>query len=196
MVPQKVTEKILEDAKKEAAEILAKHQNEASDITHDYEDRIARKKKQIEQEIEEKKKTEIMRALSQHRLELSKKLTEHKQQLIKATIDHAVKQLIEREEYLDFIKALIEKSGEKNGALLLSKNDMKRYGGEVEKFADKNELKFRITSDDKMRGGIILSKEKTRYIGSLDIILELLNDELAIVVSKELFKIQSKGKKA
>ena len=196
MSTQKVTEKILEDAKKEAEDILARHQNEASDITDDYEDRLARKKKLINQEVEEKKNTEIMRALSQHRLELNKKLTEHKQQLIKATIDHAIKQLIEREEYLDFIKALIEKSGEKNGELLLNKNDMKRYRGELEKFADKNELKFKITSDDKMKGGIILSKEKTSYIGSLDIILELLSDELAIVVSRELFQIQGKGEKA
>jgi len=196
MPTQKVTEKILEDAKREAREILAKHKTEASNIVRDYEDRLARMKEQIDQEVEEKKKIEIMRALSQHRLELNKKLTEHKQKLIKATIDHTVKQLIEHEEYLDFLKSLIKKSGEKNGKLLLSKTDAKRYQEALQKFADKNELNLKITSDDALRGGIILSREKTNHIGSLDIILELLSDELAILVSRELFQTQSKGKGA
>jgi len=189
MPTQKVTEKILQDAKGEAQEILTKYQTEASGITRDYEERMAKKKKEIEHAVEERKKIEIMRARSQHRLDLNKKLTQHKRKLIKVTIDQAVKQLIEHEEYLDFLKALIEKSGEKNGELLLSKTDAKRYGEDLKKFADKHELNLKITSDDEIRGGIILHREKMNHIGSLDIILELLSDELAIVVSKELFKI-------
>jgi len=189
MPTQRVTEKILEDAKKEAQEILAKHQTEASDIARDYEDRIAKKKREIDRELEKRKKIEIMRAVSQHRLDLKKKLTEHKQKVIKATVDQAISQLIDHENYLDFLKALIKSSGEKEGELLLNKADAKRYRDDLKQFTDKHELNLKITADDEIRGGIVVRKEKTNYIGSLDIILELLSDELAIVVSKELFKI-------
>jgi len=189
MPTQRVTEKILEDAKKEAQEILAKHQTEASNIARDYEDRIAKKKREIDQELERRKKIEIMRAVSQHGLDLKKKLTEHKQKVIKATVDQAISQLIDHENYLDFLKALIKGSGEKEGELLLNKADAKRYRDDLKQFTDKHELNLKITADDEIRGGVIVRKEKTNYIGSLDIILELLSDELAIVVSKELFKI-------
>jgi vacuolar-type H+-ATPase subunit E/Vma4 len=138
-------------------------------------------------EIEEIKKTEIMRALSQKRLDLNKKITEQKQQLITQTIDEAVSKLLGDKQYPDFLKALIKNSGEKNGELLLSKNDVKQHRGILEKYLKSEGLDLKITTDDDMKGGIIIRKEKANHIGSLDIILELLSDELAINVSKVLY---------
>ena len=187
MSTQKVTNKIIEDARREAQDILTKFKVEAASIEKELAERIAQKKKQVDTEVEEIKQTEIMRALSQKRLDLNKKLTGQKQKLISATIDKAVSKLLGHKEYLGFLKALIKNSGEKEGELLLSKNDVKQHRGVLEKYLKFEGLDLKITSDDDMKGGIIIRKEKANHIGSLSIILELLSDELAINVSKVLY---------
>ncbi len=193
MSSQKVTEKILADAKEEAKKILGSLEKEAKQISDDYAERAAQKKAQNEEEIQERIKTEIMRALSQKRLDLNKSLTEHKQELILEVIKESVNQLIARKEYVDFLKALIGSSHERQGSLLLSKDDAENYRNSLEKYIRDKNLDLTISVNDELTGGIVIEKEKTSHIGSLEIILELLSDELAIVISKELFQTQGKG---
>ncbi len=187
MSTQQVTDKILHDAKKNAQDILAEYKNEAEKIAADFAQRIEQKKQQINKEIEERKETEIMRGLSQHRLALNRKQTEYKQGLISVIIDEAVSRLNDNEEYPTFLKALIKKSDEKRGELLLSKADLKRFRGDLEKFLAREELELKIIEDDSIRGGLTIKRGTTSYIGSLDIILELLSEELAIAISKSMF---------
>ena len=187
MPTQNVTNKIIEDAKKEAKDILAKYKDDAASLDKEFAEQIAQKKQQIETEIEEIKKTEIMRALSQKRLDLNKKTTEQKQKLITITIDEAVSNLLGHKQYPDFLKALIKNSRVKEGELLLSKNDVKQYRGVLENYLKSEGLDLKITTDDGMKGGIIIRKEKSSHIGSLSIILELMSDELAINVAKVLY---------
>ena len=187
MATQEVINKILEDAKKEAEEITAQHKSEASDIAKDYAERIAQKKTVIDDQVAETKNTEIMRALSQKKLDLNKKLTQKKQELINATIAEAIEKLIEHKKYIGFLKALIKNSGETEGELLLSNIDLKRHRDELEKFIRSEKLNFKIAGANDIKGGIIIKKGKTSHIGSLNIILELLNDELAIAVSRILY---------
>lgn len=187
MSAQQVTDKILHDAKNNAQEILAEYKKEAEKIAADFHQRIEQKKQQINQEIEERKETEIMRGLSQHRLDLNRKQTEYKQNLINATIEEAVSKLNDHGEYLSFLKALIKDSGEKKGDLLLNRDDLMRYRSDLEKFLSKEELELNMAADDKIRSGLILKRGATSYIGSLDIILELLSEELAIAISKSMF---------
>jgi len=193
MSSQKVTEKILADAKEEAGQILERLENEAKQISDDYAERAAKKKAQDEEEIQERTKTEIMRALSQRRLDLNKSITGHKQKTITEVINESVAQLVARKEYADFLKALIRSSHVKEGNLMLSKNDAKKHRNELEKYIRDEGLNIKISANEELTGGIIIEKEKTRYIGSLDIILELLSEELSIVISKELFQTQGKG---
>ncbi|MDH4210486.1 MAG: hypothetical protein OEV79_03470 [candidate division WOR-3 bacterium] len=187
MSTQQVTEKILHDAENNAQEILAEYKNEAEKITTDFAQRIEQKKQQINKEVEERKETEIMRGLSQHRLALNRKQTEHKQNLIKVTIDEAISKLNDHDEYPTFLKALIKKSDEKKGELLLSKADLKKFRGDLEKFLATEEMELKVIEDDSIRGGLIIKRGTTSYIGSLDIILELLSEELAIAISKSMF---------
>jgi V/A-type H+-transporting ATPase subunit E len=187
MSTQKVIDKILEDARKEAQEIIAQHKSEANNITKNYAERIAQKKIVIDNHVAELKNKEIMRALSQKRLDLNKKLTQNKQELINVTIAEAVKKLIEHKEYVAFLKALIKNSGETEGELLLNNTDLKRHRSELEKFVRIEKLNLRIAGANDIKGGIIIKKGKINYLGSLDIIIELLSDELAIAVSKILY---------
>ena len=187
MSSQRVTDKILADAKEEAKEILAKHEDEAKHITDEYAKRIAQKKAQNEREVEETVNAEIMRSISQKRLALNKKITEHKQERINAAIKKAIGKLVEHKNYVSFLEMLIKSSGEKEGSLVLSKADAKRYRNDLEKFIQNTGANLKVTASDDLTGGVIIKKEKSSYIGSLGIILELLSDELAIAISKELF---------
>lgn len=187
MSSQKVTDKIIADAQEEAKHILAKHEEEAKHIADEYAKRIAQKKTDNEREVEETVNTEIMRSISQKRLDLNKKITQHKRERIKTAIKEAIAKLVEHEDYFAFLKMLVKNSGEKEGNLVLSKADAKRYRDKLEKYLRDNRLSLKVTVSDELGGGILIQKGKTSYIGSLDIILELLSDELAIAVSKELF---------
>jgi vacuolar-type H+-ATPase subunit E/Vma4 len=191
MSTQKVTDKILANAKGEAEKILEKYKNEAKSIADDYEKRIAEKKKQIEDEVEKIKKTEIMRALSHKKLEVNKKIIGHKRKLINDTSKTAMEHLIKNSKYVDFLTALIKNSGEKEGSLLLSRHDAKQHRKDLEKYLHQKALKFEISISDEIKGGVVIKKGKKSYIGSLDTIMELLSDEMAIAVSKILYERNS-----
>ena len=187
MSAQKVTEKIIGDAEKEARDIIKKYEDEAAQIRDNYERRIAEKKGQIEQEIEERKRTELLRALSQKRLELNKQLTVHKQKLISELIAQTTAGLAEHKDYLHFLKSLIKSSGENAGELFVSDTDFKHFGSDLEKFLSKEKSSLNLAVNNEIKSGIIIKRGKTDYIGSLDVILELLSDELAIAIAKIVY---------
>jgi vacuolar-type H+-ATPase subunit E/Vma4 len=110
MAPQKVTEKILADARKESEEILNGYKKEAAKIKHEYEDKIAAKSEQIESEVEVLKKRELLRTVSQKMLEFKKEIVAQKRKYIKNVIEEALKELPKHKEYFSFLKALMEKS--------------------------------------------------------------------------------------
>jgi len=187
MATKSVTEKILDDAKKEAKEILQKYEKEAENARKEYEAKIASKKNEIGAEAEMVKEKEILRMLSQKRMEFNRALVAQKHQFTRAVIEEALQKLPEHKGYLDFLKELIKKSGEKKGELIISKHDWQRHGSELEKFMKKEDLDYKVTQNNEITGGVLIKKEKTTHHGSLDLIRELLNDELTIAVSKALY---------
>lgn len=187
MATQKVTEKILDDANKEAKEILDKYKKEAAQIRKEYEERIGLRKQQIESDLETMKDNEILRAVSQKRMELNRAIVAEKRKYIRDIIEEALKGLSQHKGYIGFLRELITKSGEREGELIINKHDWERYGSALEKFMKKQGLNYTINTNNEIMGGILIKKEKTTYHGSLDLIRELLIDELAIAVSKELY---------
>lgn len=185
---QNITEKILEEAKKETKEITKKYQEEAKKIKEVAEAKWHLKKREIELDLEKMKKAEKVRALAREKLFLNKKLTMEKQQYINEIIRRALNDLPEHKEYLNFLKSLINKSGEKAGELLITKKDQEKYGTQLEKFMKDQGLSYRISIAESITGGIILKKEKKTYLGATDLIGELLKDELAIEISKIIYK--------
>ncbi|MGB3480575.1 MAG: hypothetical protein WBB67_15645 [bacterium] len=186
MVTQKVTEKILADAKKEAQEILAKNRTETAEIKKNYDERATLVKKRIQNDVEAAKKIEYLRLVSQKKLELNKKIVAEKGKLINDIIDEALKDLTAQKEYLSFLKALVKQSGRKDGELTISKADWNHYGSDLEKFFKNLGCQFTITTNDEISGGIMIKKDKVVHHGSLNIIRELLKDQLTIAVSKVL----------
>lgn len=186
MAKQKVTEKILADAKQEVQEILGKYRAEASEIKKSQDEQIAIQKTQIERDSEASKKIEYLRRVSQKKLQLNRKLVAERRKLIDGVIDEALKELSAHKEYLNFLKALIKKSGRKDGELIISKADWNHYGSDLEKFFKNLGCQFTITTNNEIFGGIMIKKDKIMYHGSLNIIRELISDQLTIAVSKKL----------
>ena len=186
MAKQKVTEKILVDAKQEVEEILTKYRVEASEIKKSQDEQIAKQKTQIERDIEGSKKIEYLRRVSQKKLELNRKFVAKKRKLIDEVIDEALTELSMHKEYFNFLKALIKKSSREDGEIIVSKADWKRYGSDLEKFFKNLGCHFTITTNDEISGGIMIKKDKIMYHGSLKIIRELISDQLTIAVSKKL----------
>jgi|GEM_PF-775074 len=195
MTSQKVTDKILDDAKKEAQAILDRYKKEARKIRKEYDEKIAVKKQQIESDLETMKESEILRTVSQKRMELSRAIVAQKRRFIKDVVEAALKALSQHEGYIGFLKELIKKTGEKKGELIINKHDWQRYGSELEKFMEKEDLNYKVTQNNEIMGGVLIKKEKTTYHGSLDLIRELLSDELTIAVSGVLYKDENSKNK-
>jgi vacuolar-type H+-ATPase subunit E/Vma4 len=187
MASQNVTEKILQDAKNEAKEILDKYKKEVAKITGEFSAKLTAKKDLIKAEVENIKNTEIMRAVSQKRLELNKQIVEQKQNFTKNIINEALDKVPQHKDYLNFLKTLIKKSGEKEGELIINKKDWGKNGKDLENFMNSENLNFKIKTSNEIIGGLLVKKGKITYHGSLNLISELLGDELTIAISNILF---------
>jgi len=183
---QSVIEKILDEAKKEAEAIAQRYKNEIEKIRKEYEQKIATQEKNLNEEVEKKKQEEIMRAIAQERLFYNKKLTTEMQEHIDDVLKSAIKKLPEHKEYSNFLKELVKNSGVKQGELYLSSGDLKKYRSQLEKFLTQEGYNFQITADDKLSGGVIIKKEKITFLGSLNVIAEIMREELKITIAKIL----------
>lgn len=183
MATQSVTERIIEDARKETHEILSKYGQEARNIADDLGARLAARRERLEKEIAERRDTEIMCAVSQQKLALNMKRTAHKQELMRTIIEEAVSMLPGHPDYPAFLQALIKTSGAEQGEIRMSRADLERHRGELDKFLQREGRKMKVAADAGMKGGVIIEDGTTSYIGSLDIIVELIADEMAIALS-------------
>ncbi|MEO0184702.1 MAG: V-type ATP synthase subunit E [candidate division WOR-3 bacterium] len=183
---QSVIEKILDEAKKEAEAIARKYESEVENIRQDYQERIRNAETKLKEEIEKRKKEEIMRAIAQTNLEYNKKLTTEMQMHLDDVLQSAIKKLPEHKKYLDFLKGLIKNSGIKDGELYLSKSDLQKYQAQIEQFIKKENYNFILRNDDKISGGVVIKREKTTFLGSIDVIIEILKEELKIKIAQVL----------
>lgn len=181
---QNVIEKILDEAKIEAEKIAQKYEKEIEKIKKEYEEKIVAAEQKVRDEVEKKKQEEIMRVIAQERLFYNKKLTAEMQKHIDDVLQTAIKKLPTHRDYIKFLTGLIKNSGVNRGELYLSPDDFKKYRSQLEKFCAQEELNIEIKIDNNMLGGIILKKEKTTFLGSLDVIIELIKDELKIAIAK------------
>lgn len=187
MATQSVTDKILEDAKKESQDILKKFRDDATATRKTHDEELHKKRSEIETETDALKKSEHMRLLSQKKLELGKELTAHKRAYLLKVIVEALKVLPDHDTYEQFLEMLIRASKEKEGELIIRKEDWKKHKTVLEKFLKEEKDDFTVTTQDEIMGGIVIKKGKTTYHGSLELISELLDDELAIAVSQALY---------
>ncbi len=183
---QGVIEKILDEAKKEAEAIARRYESEIIKIKQDYKARIDNAEKRLNAEIEKRKQEQIMQAIAQVRLEFNKRITTEMQMHINNVLQSAVQKLSGQKKYLDFLKGLIKSSGVKDGELYLSRADLQKYQSQIEKFMKQEGYNFVLKDDDQMSGGVVIKKEKITFLGSIDVIIETMQEELKIALARTL----------
>jgi vacuolar-type H+-ATPase subunit E/Vma4 len=95
---------------------------------------------------------------------------------------------VRNELYGKFLQSLISKSRENDGEIMLSERDVNNHRTELEAFLKKNKLRHKISANKNISGGVIIKKDQKTYLGSLDIIGDLLSDELSIEAARILFE--------
>jgi V/A-type H+-transporting ATPase subunit E len=187
MATQNVIDKIIENAQKEAQEILDRYTQNAEEIKENTQARIAALHDQHKAEAKVLKETETTRAISQKRLEYNKIITGKKRQITSRVIEQTLISLPQHKDYPKFLTALIQASNQITGELTISTEDWKKHKNMLQRFFKAHDLSFEIKPDNNMLGGITITQGKKVFHGSLKLIAELLKDELTIAVSKELF---------
>lgn len=183
---QSVIEKILSDARKDAEIILNHYEKEIAKLKQEYEEKFALAERKVKEEIEKRKKEEIMRTVAQIKLEYKRKITSRMQAYIDEVLQSAIKKLPENKNYLDFLKRLIKNSGITEGELYLSDADIKKYHSQIEKFMKQEGYNFIIKSDNKSPGGVVIRKEKLAFLGSTDVIAEIMKEDFKIMIARAL----------
>jgi vacuolar-type H+-ATPase subunit E/Vma4 len=187
MATQNVIDKIIENAQKEAQDILDQYTRNAQEIRKNTQARIANLHERHRAEAQTLQETETTRAISQKRLEHNRIITSRKRQMATQAIEQALISLPQHKEYPEFLKALIQASKQAVGDITISVNDWQKHKDTLQSYFKKNKLAFKIKTDKHMLGGITIAQGKKVFHGSLALIAELLHDELTIAVSQELF---------
>lgn len=130
----------------------------------------------------------VMRKTSVADLDSRQMILQTKQELIKESFDGAIHHIInmEPEDYIDFIGRQIEPFKDKDGEVLISLIDRKRYGAAI---SDKLEgSKLRLSEDiAKIKGGCIIKCGNILYNASIEEIIEKEKNSMMTEISNLLF---------
>lgn len=193
MAEEKVSKKILEDARKGAEEIGEEANRKAREIG----ERAAAEAKEIKEkskaEASDAARDEEGRLIALAKLELRKSLLTAKRSLVDETFEKAVSRLnsLERGEYQKFVKRLLLDAAESGDeeVVVSPKEDRidKQFLRKVSKeLHSKGTLKLSQEKRE-MKGGFVLKKGRVEVKATFDSLVDGLRDELEIEVARLLF---------
>lgn len=183
---QPVTDKILNDARKEAEAIGGRFEAEAEAIRRQYAERVAALQQAQARDLERMRRARVTRAVAHAQLEARKRTTQEKQRVLDEVINEAFQKFMAGKEYRRFIEQVIERSGETEGEVILAQRDIAKYGAALEKSLKAQKKKINVHAGE-IEGGVMVRNGSRMFIGSLDLLRELLRDEIVVAVSKVLF---------
>lgn len=160
MSVEKITSKILDDAKAQADAITGDARLRADGIIKDAREKAAKLLEDYKARGEEEKGKLIDRKKSVAEIDGRKLTLEVKQKIINKTFALASEKIASMDEnkYIDFLVRNIEKSGIKDGEIVMNKEQSGKIGP---RFVD--ELNRRVSGAQE--GGFVLSKETRNMVG-------------------------------
>lgn len=171
------SEQRLKEAEAEKERIIAEANEEANRIKDE-------RKKASDNEAEQV----ILRKTSVAGLDSRQMILQTKQELIKESFDGAINHIINMkpDDYIDFIGRQIEPFKDKEGEVLISLEDRKRYGAAI---SDKLQgTKLRLSDDiAKIKGGCIIRCGNILYNASIEEIIENDKSGMMTEISNLLF---------
>jgi len=194
---ENLTSKIIEDANKEAEELLSEAKKEENKIVDEKVKKGNKAKEQIIEKSKREAKTKAERIISNTHLKIRNNKLEAKQEMINKVFDEAVIKLqnLSKDEYLDFVKSsILSLDIEGDEEIIISPNDK-----------DKMDVNFMLTLNNKLKakgkkgllkisnenrnikGGFILYKNGIEINNSFEALVDSLRDELEQEIIEALF---------
>lgn len=210
---EKITSKIIDDARAEAEKVLAEAGSTAAEIAAEAEKQAA----DIIAEAEKKGAADREKQLLSRRavavIDGRNIALGYKQDIIRQCFDEAVTKVIsmDRAEYLDFLTKLAQSSGSGGGEVVLSDEDAAELGAELidrlnagqndsasgGQNADAGQSyagstgqngSFRLSEEKRnIRGGLMIKQGNTWYNASIEAIVEEIRNDLTAEVASVLF---------
>jgi V/A-type H+-transporting ATPase subunit E len=194
---EKIKERILEDARREADKIIRGAEKEAQNIL-DHAEKTARQRKKALYEKAQKDSQEARRkTLAMAELEMRKGLLAVKQKMVDTAFERALEKLrnLEGKDYENMIMGMMEKAVETgNEEIILSPNDLKKFKPEflstVNQRLSKKGIKSNLKIAEETRniqGGFILKGKGVEVNNSFESIIRMERDEIESQVAAILF---------
>lgn len=176
---EKVTQKIIEDATREAKRIRVEYKKKSEEIIKTAEEEALRIKSESKEMARRESEALKRKILTQALLKIKKETLSEKRSILEQVFEKAKEEVLVDKDYPKLIRSLIKRYRENEGdEIILSHSDKKRFA---------ESLKVKIANPRKMSGGVIVRSEKIEKNSSLDVTIQELKDELVIDLSRILF---------
>lgn len=190
---EKITSKIISDAKGQAEITLNEAKVKCDGILAEAASKAEAMKKQAEIDGREEKEKLILRRKAVADIDGRKIVLAEKQKLIAACFDEATERIVSMEKgaYIDFLVGLVKKTGETEGSLLLNAKDAERVGNDLLAAIEKEIPGSKITLSNENRnikGGFLLKKGDVYINGTVESLIDEARDALVAEVAAQLFQ--------
>lgn len=190
---ENITNKIIQDAQAQAAEIIANGEAEAKVIVSQYAQDAEKEKNRLLDNARKSIANREARLGSVAELEGRKDLLNVKQELIGKAFEEALTRLqkLPEKEYLNLLcKLAADASQSKDEEIILSPDDNKKYGQQVVDGANKLLSDKGLTLSPETRaisGGLILKKGNIEINCDLKTQVRMVKESLAMEIANKLF---------
>ncbi len=186
---EKVSKKILEDAKKKSADILEQARNKEREIKKKSDEETKDLKNQIEKEVKELRNKEISRLKGIAELEIRKDILATKRKIIDSIFEKALDALVNRKDYPGMIKWLLKEISESNeGEVIIGEKEARINKEFIDKFNTEFKTRFTLLEERRpVKGGFILRMGKIEIDNSFETLIEEQREQLEIELGKMLF---------
>ena len=190
---EKITSKITCDAEQAASAVRADAAEKCDEIIRAAEAKAEEILADGQRRGAEEKEKLITRKKSVADIDGRKMILETKQKLISQCFDAAADRIVslEKDRYIAFLTALVKKTGEKEGELILNPNDRSRLGEELisDLNAEIEECRITLSSETRsIRGGFLLKKGSIYINGTVEALVEEAKEDLVGEVAAQLFQ--------
>jgi len=184
---ERITGKILEDARAKARKIKEEYQDKAKELKEEYDQRINEQKEKERKRLESEARALKSRIVSEEEVKIRLEYLKRRYELIDEIIIKTVAKIPKTKNYFNFLTEIIENSNWKEGEILLSAEDRKRFGKKLIDWGKKNGYAFELGDQNpEIIGGLLLKRGKELMNGTLDTIIDELKEEILVRVREEI----------
>jgi len=186
----KVSQKILDDAKKESAKIIKEAEKKRKEIEKETKREMKKLTEETDKKMKEREEREYERLIGLKEIEQRKALLEYKHNLMSRLFKEVRAEILKGDRYPKLIESLFKMSVESGREEVLVGKDEKFITKEFIDKLNKDKNWHLKLSDERIpiKGGFILKSEKTRIDASIETIIREKKELLEVTLVDMLFK--------